>query len=132
MNFGVDTNVLIRSIVRDDEAQAVVADDLLKKATTLAIPLSYLCEFAWVLGKGYKFAGADIARAIRALLNIPSVATNRPAVEAGLAMLEAGGDFADGVIAYEGLWLGGTTFVSFDRRAVSLLKAQGQSATLLS
>lgn len=46
-------------------------------------------------------------------------------------MLEAGGDFADGAIAYEGRWLGGETFVSFDRKAVSLLMAQGQSARLL-
>lgn len=41
---------------------------------------------------------------------------NRSAVEAGLAVLEAGGDFADGIIAYEGNWLGGETFVSFDKR----------------
>ncbi len=46
-------------------------------------------------------------------------------------MLEAGGDFADGVIAYEGKWLGGETFVSFDKQAVALLTAQGQSARLL-
>jgi predicted nucleic-acid-binding protein len=46
-------------------------------------------------------------------------------------VLEAGGDFADGVIAYEGNWLGGETFVSFDKKAVSLLTAQGQSARLL-
>ncbi len=31
--------------------------------------------------------------------------------------VDAGGDFADGVIAYEGRWLGGETFVSFDRKA---------------
>ena len=46
-------------------------------------------------------------------------------------MLDAGGDFADGVIAYEGNWLGGETFVSFDRQAVALLAAQGKSARLL-
>jgi len=39
---------------------------------------------------------------------------NRPAAEAGLALLEAGGDFADGVIAHEGRWLGAEAFVSFD------------------
>ena len=56
---------------------------------------------------------------------------NRPAVEAGLAALDAGGDFADGVIAYEGQWLGGETFVSFDKKSVALLKKQGQQARLL-
>jgi len=47
-------------------------------------------------------------------------------------MLEAGGDFADGVIAYEGSWLGAETFVSFDKRAVRLMEVQGKSAQLLS
>lgn len=56
---------------------------------------------------------------------------NRPAVEAGLAVLDAGGDFADGVIAYEGQWLGAETFVSFDKKAVALLIARGQSARQL-
>jgi predicted nucleic-acid-binding protein len=57
---------------------------------------------------------------------------NRPATEAGLALLDAGGDFADGVIAYEGNWLGADTFVSFDKKAVKLIEAQGRSAQLLS
>jgi predicted nucleic-acid-binding protein len=46
-------------------------------------------------------------------------------------MLDAGGDFADGVIAYEGRWLGAETFVSFDKKAVEMLAAQGQAARLL-
>lgn len=62
---------------------------------------------------------------------MPNVEANRPAIEAGLSVLEAGGDFADGVIAYEGNWLGGKTFVSFDKKAVDLLTVQGQSARLL-
>jgi predicted nucleic-acid-binding protein len=57
--------------------------------------------------------------------------TNRPAVEAGLALLEAGGDFADGVMAYEGTWLGGETFISFDKQAVELLAEQGLATQLL-
>jgi predicted nucleic-acid-binding protein len=60
-----------------------------------------------------------------------NVVVNRPATEAGLAMLEAGGDFADGVIAYEGSWLGADTFISFDKKAVRLIEAQGKSARLL-
>lgn len=60
-----------------------------------------------------------------------NVVMNRLAAEAGLAMLEAGGDFADGVIAYEGHWLGGETFTSFDKKAVELLTDQGKPARLL-
>jgi predicted nucleic-acid-binding protein len=69
--------------------------------------------------------------AIEWLCDAPNVAVNRPAVDAGLAMLRDGGDFADGVIAYEGRWLGGGTFVSFNKKAVSLIAKQGQQATLL-
>ena len=60
-----------------------------------------------------------------------TVRVDRTAAEAGLALLEAGGDFADGVIAHQGQWLGGESFVSFDRQAVALLQAQGISAQLL-
>jgi predicted nucleic-acid-binding protein len=46
--------------------------------------------------------------------------------------MEAGGDFADGVVVHEGLWLGREKFVSFDKQAVKLAIAQGQEARLLS
>jgi predicted nucleic-acid-binding protein len=65
------------------------------------------------------------------LLNASNVIVNRPAADAGLAVLNEGGDFADGLMAYEGSWLGGEVFVSFDRKAVSLLVKQGQKAKLL-
>lgn len=131
MKIAVDTNVLIRAVVRDDPAQASVAAKVLTKAELIAVALPCLCEFAWVLPKVYGFTPADVAIAIRALLAAANVEVNRPAVEAGLSVLEAGGDFADGAIAYEGNWLGGETFVSFDKKAVTLLKAAGQSARLL-
>jgi len=60
-----------------------------------------------------------------------NVVVNRPAVEAGLTVLDMGGDFADGAIAYEGHWLGAEEFVSFDKQALSLLKSQGKRARLL-
>lgn len=131
MKLTVDTNVLIRALVFDEPAQARRAAQLLSSASLIAIPLVCLCEMAWVLHKVYAFPSSDISWAIRTLLATSNVEMNRPAVEAGLTMLEAGGDFADGAIAYEGKWLGGETFVSFDRRAVALLTSQGQSAQLL-
>jgi predicted nucleic-acid-binding protein len=44
--------------------------------------------------------------------------------------MERGGDFADGVVAFHGSLLGGHTFVSFDKRAVKLITAQGGQAKL--
>jgi predicted nucleic-acid-binding protein len=127
----VDTNVLVRCVVRDDEKQAAAAEKVLKEATVIAVALPVLCEFVWVLRKVYDLAPADIATAVRVLLDIRNLVVNRPAAEAGLAILDAGGDFADGVIAHEGNGLGGDTYVSFDKKAVALLTEQGHSATLL-
>ncbi|MFH1603728.1 MAG: type II toxin-antitoxin system VapC family toxin [Pseudomonadota bacterium] len=131
MKVAVDTNVLVRAVVRDDAAQASIAAKVLSDAEVIAVALPCLCEFVWVLRRVYNFQPSDVATAIRALLAAASVEVNRPAVEVGLSVLEAGGDFADGIIAYEGNWLGGETFVSFDKKAVALLSAQGQSARLL-
>ena len=66
--------------------------------------------------------------AIRELLKQPKIVVERAIVEAGLALVEAGGEFADGIIAHEGRRLGGEIFVSFDRQAVRLLVAEGQAA----
>lgn len=131
MKIVVDTNVLVRSVMRDDEKQAKTATEILKNAELIAVALPTLCEFVWVLRKVYRLERADIASAVKALLNAGNLVVNRPAVEAGLSILEAGGDFADGVIAYEGNWLGGETFVSFDKKAVTLLAESGRSAKLL-
>ena len=46
-------------------------------------------------------------------------------------MLEAGGDFADGVIAHEGALLGAEAFLSFDQQAAGLLEVQGLDVRLI-
>ena len=131
MKISVDTNVLARALLQDDPEQARAADKLLREATLIAVSLPCLCELAWILRRGAKLPKEEVAAAIRDLLEVETVVLNRPAVEAGLAILEAGGDFADGVMAYEGKWLGGKAFVSFDKQAIDLLKKQGQSVLLL-
>ena len=131
MKVAVDTSVLVRAVVGDDPVQARIAVRTLTDAEFIAVALPCLCEFVWVLLRVYSLQPSDVARAIRALLAAANVEVNRPAAEAGLAFFEAGGDFADGVIAYEGRWLGGETFVSFDRKAVALLGGEGHSARLL-
>lgn len=131
MKITPDTNVLVRAVVRDDMRQARAATKLLKEAEVIAVSLTSLCEFVWVLRSVYNFGQKDISAAIEALLNAANVAVDRPAVEAGLVILNAGGDFADGLIAQEGSWLGGETFVSFDKKAVSLIAQQGRQTRLL-
>ncbi len=55
-------------------------------------PSAALCEFAWVTRSAYKWPDPEVARSIRSLIASPNVATNLPAVEAGLAVLDKGGD----------------------------------------
>jgi predicted nucleic-acid-binding protein len=131
MKVAVDTNVLIRAAVRDDQKQTEAATRIMARAEMVAIAVSCLCEFAWVLRSVYGYRASSIAGAIRLLLAAENVETDRQVAEAGLAMLDAGGDFADGVIAYEGRWLGAETFVSFDKKAVEMLSSAGVSARLL-
>lgn len=128
----VDTNVLVRAVVRDDEDQAAAADQLLLSASILAVTLPCLCEFVWVLRTAYEFSPQEVASIIRLLYATQNVVMDRAAVDAGLKMLDASGDFADGVIAHQGAWLGAEVFASFDKQAVKLLSAQGVASTLLS
>lgn len=128
MKITADTNVLVRAVTEDHEQQSRAAQKALKKADVVALPIPALCELVWVLSQGYKISPGDVAEAIRSLINGANVVVNRPAAEAGLALLDAGGDFVDGAIACEGSWLGAETFVSFDKKAVNLMQAQGRSA----
>lgn len=126
-----DTNVLVRAAVQDDPLQARLAARILERAEVVAVPVPAICEFVWVLRRIYKKSASEISDAIRRLVRAPNVVTNGPAIEAGLSILDSGGDFADGVIAYEGHWLGAEEFVSFDSKAVAVLRSRGERAQLL-
>lgn len=131
MKITADTNILIRIVTEDDPGQSRTAQRIVAEASVVAIPMPVLTEFCWVLDRLYKIGREDIARAVRTITAGENVVVDAPAVSAGLAMLEAGGDFADGVIAHDGKWLGAETFVSFDRKAVKLLGRQGEKVMLL-
>jgi predicted nucleic-acid-binding protein len=131
MKVTLDTNVLVRLATRDDDEQVAVALQALKNASLMAVPNTALCEMVWVLIKGYRYTPAQAAIAVRTLINVKQVVCNTPAALAGLALLESGGDFADGVIAHEGGLLGGQELITFDQQAAKLLKAQNHKVRLL-
>jgi predicted nucleic-acid-binding protein len=103
-----DTNVLVRALVQ---------------AELVAVPLPVLWELVWVLRRVYRFSASDCIGA--------SVGVDRSAVGIGLQLLAAGGDFADGVIAYGGRQLGSEQLVTFDQEAARLLAAVGEPVILL-
>ena len=131
MKITADTNVLVRALVQDDPGQATAASALLEQAELVAVPLPVLCELVWVLRRVYRFTASDCIVAIEALLASASMRMDRPAVRAGLQLLAAGGDFADGVIAYGGRQLGGDQLATLHQEAARLLAAGGEPVRLL-
>ena len=131
MTFTPDTNVLVRLVVQDDPLQTEAAFEALRAAQVVALPMTSLSELVWVLRSTYRMRRADVAVVLEGLISASNIEVDRAAVEFGLAVLAAGGDFADGVIAFEGRALGGETFVSFDRRAVAAVAKSGKKSQLL-
>ncbi|MGK6312435.1 type II toxin-antitoxin system VapC family toxin [Neorhizobium sp. DT-125] len=131
MSLVVDTNILLRAMIFDHAVESPKAQALLA-SNEVTIPNQALCEMVWVLRRLYKKRQSDLIDAIRTWMNVKTVTLDRGAVEAGLAFLETGGDFADGVIEFEGRKLGGDTFATFDKQAASIIRAKGRECVLLS
>jgi len=131
MKIVPDTNLLVRLAVDDDPIQRRLAARAVMEAEAVIVGLHALCELVWVLRTRYRFSKAQIVLAIENLCGVENVIVDKVAVDAGLEAMHFGADFADGVIAHEGAWLGGETFVSFDRKAVSAIAKQGLQARLL-
>ena len=101
MRIAVDTNVLVRYLTWDDEAQAIEAANAIEGADTIVVPTIVLCDLVWVLKRAYRYAGPEIIQILRRLAAVRAVEIERSAAEAGIAMLERGGDSADGLVRYD-------------------------------
>lgn len=130
MRITADTNLLVRVLLNDDPEQAARARDELRSASSIILTTPMLCELAWVLSRTYGFPNDQIATALRTLTASDTSLFDEPTVTAGLAMLDAGGDFADGVIARLGAAAGSEIFVSFDKVAVARFARMGHPARL--
>lgn len=114
MTLAIDTNVLARAILDDDPVQSPRAKTALAQATDIYVPTVVLCELVWVL----THAGWDRAacgQAVRRIVEAAHVRTEIAHVLAGLAMLETGGDFADGVLRRQAIEAGCDRTLTFDR-----------------
>ena len=120
MRVALDTNVVVRLLVADDESQALAARQVLMEADQIVIPTVVLCETAWVLKRSYRYPSSTLAEALRRLIQLNGVEVDRPVVEAGLDFLEQGGDFADGCILYASHQARCETLLTFDRALVAM------------
>jgi len=129
VRVAVDTNVLVRYLTWDDESQAVEAANAIEGADAIVVPTIVLCELVWVLKRAYRFAGPEIVGILRRLVATRAVEIERPAAEAGIAMLARGGDFANGVVRHEADRAKCDRLVTFDQGFARLLGPD--KATLL-
>ena len=128
MRIAVDTNVIVRLFVDDDQPQTDRAAAAVDGRDLVSVSTVALSEAVWVWRSVYRFRRGAVRAAVVSLLDLPRIAIDRAAVASGLAFLDAGADFADGVIAAEGRALGGEVFVSFDVRAVTAATRNGLAA----
>lgn len=121
----VDTNVLVRFLVRDDERQADAVYRLLKRCEAerqaLWVPLLVLLETIWVLESAYSVPRSDVLDAIDDLLLMPTLAFEAPdTVRAvGSAGRETTTDLADLLIAHSAKRSGCEAVLTFDRKAAA-------------
>ena len=108
----VDTNVLVRALVRDDAAQSPRAETLLQ-ACTLYLPVCVVLELSWILRSQYGFTSRRIARALQLLVALANAAVGeRQAVLTAAVRSAKGWDFADAL--HHALSAGCSDFVTLD------------------
>ena len=128
--IALDTNVLVRFLVEDDEKQTRVASQLIRDAIEreeqLYICDIVMCETVWVLSSSYRFSRAEIVEALAGLLRARAVVfTSTDRLARALEAYATGrGDFADYLIREHAVAAGADTVATFDR---SLLKERGFS-----
>jgi predicted nucleic-acid-binding protein len=125
--IALDTNVLVRLVLQDDEAQARVAERLVVRArredTSLFIADVVLCELVWVLTRRTNISRAEIAAVLDQLLRTELLVFSSTAVveRAVSAYRDGRGDFADYLIREHARAADATDVVTFDRA----LKSEG-------
>ena len=119
--IALDTNVLVRLLVEDDEGQAEAARGVVRAATEdgveVLLPQIVLCEFVWVLEGAYGASKEEIVAALEGLSRTrPFVVQDGGLVRRALDRYAEGrGDFADYLLAAVAAESGAETVCTFDR-----------------
>jgi|TARA_R110001606_G_scaffold50742_4_gene126947 predicted nucleic-acid-binding protein len=123
--IGIDTNVVVRFLVQDDDEQSPAATRLMESLSADNpgfISAVVLAEISWVLARAYKSSREDIANAVEGLLRSQElILENAEAAYRALAVYRGSNavDFADTFIAQTAALAGAQETVTFDRKASS-------------
>jgi predicted nucleic-acid-binding protein len=117
--IGLDTNILVRYLTRDDEQQWQRATTVIQQNQPCFITNIVLCELVWVLrGGNYGFCKDEIIRVLEAMLHSAAFEfEDRSTVDQALQRYKQGkADFSDYLIGAVSRQAGCTETVSFDSK----------------
>jgi predicted nucleic-acid-binding protein len=119
----LDTNVLVRLVARDDEAQHAAARAVMAAGDVLVLP-TVLMEAEWVLRSRYQLPRGEIAEGLSTLCAQQGVTVaSAEAVATALSAYAERGDFADHLHLSLAAEQGATAFTTFDRNLAALAEA---------
>ena len=122
----LDTNVLVRYLVQDDDRQLAAARMLVLAAVrageTLYVPITVLLELEWVLRSSFGFEKEQIVATLSSLLaSVELSFESEAAAEIALALYQRGqADFSDCVHVALAHAAGQSPLWTFDRAASKL------------
>ena len=126
--IALDTNVLARLLLRDDEAQCRKAIRLFNDGREYTAPPTVMLELVWVLG-GYGHTRGDICASLKSLLGLPNFKPKQGvAIALALVWYEAGMDFGDAL--HLALSNGDEAFATFDTRLAKRAERCGVEPTI--
>lgn len=126
----LDTNVLVRYVVQDDEVQLAAARRLIRKCVaegqTLFVPATVTLEFEWVLRASFEYAKDEVMEALSSLFSAAELTfESERALEVALQLYRNGtADFADCVHIALAAQAGESPLWTFDKRAAKVSGAR--------
>ncbi len=122
MIYIVDTNVMLRYLLHDDRKQSPIATQYLtNNQLTFFISSQMLCEVIWFLRYSLKVQKSELVLMLEQIIATPHFICDT-GVDMGLQFLKQGGDFADGIIAYNVQKFDNACLLSFDKKAQKIAK----------
>jgi len=119
--IGLDTNLLVRYLTRDDPAQyakaAAFIDTAVGRGEQFLVNTTVLCELVWVLGAAYGYSREEIAGALERVFATSQFDIERldDARRALSDYRSTKADFSDALIGRVNRSLGASHTVTFDR-----------------